>query len=107
METIRWLPHSNINFIIGIDGTLLSLAVSTMSSILIRILVGWSSIEGFKKEYIIAFSIGESFTIAVSRMPDTSLLHVFFESVLIFMSCGAELLIFAGIRPSADRSLVQ
>ena len=107
METIRWLPHSNINFIIGIDGTLPSLAVSTMSSILIRILVGWSSIEGFKKEYIIAFSIGESFTIAVFRMPDTSLLHVFFESVLIFMSCGAELLIFAGIRPSADRSLVQ
>ncbi|KAH6555514.1 hypothetical protein KP509_1Z247700 [Ceratopteris richardii] len=64
-----------------IDGTFPSLAVLTMSSILIRILVGWSSIEGFKKEYIIAFSIGESFTIAVFCMPDTSLLHVFFESV--------------------------
>ncbi|KAH6554764.1 hypothetical protein KP509_1Z308300 [Ceratopteris richardii] len=61
-----------------IDGTFPSLAVLTMSSILIRILVGWSSIEGFKKEYIIAFSIGESFTIAVFCMPDTSLLHPFY-----------------------------
>lgn len=78
-----------------------------MSSILIRILVGWSSIEGFKKEYIIAFSIGESFMIAVSRMPDISLPYVFPESVSIPMLCGAEPLIFAGIKPSAGRSLVQ
>ncbi len=56
-----------------------------MSSVSICILVGWSSIESFKKEYIIAFSIGESFTIAVSRMLDILLFYVFFESVLIFM----------------------
>nr|UQV94739.1 NADH dehydrogenase subunit 4 [Haplopteris ensiformis] len=85
VETIRWLPHSNINFIIGIDGISLFLVVLTTFLIPICILVGWSSIEGFKREYIIAFLIGESFMIAVFCMLDILLFYVFFESVLIPM----------------------
>uniref|UniRef100_A0A0R0C7N6 NADH-ubiquinone oxidoreductase chain 4 n=1 Tax=Glycine max TaxID=3847 RepID=A0A0R0C7N6_SOYBN len=72
VETIRWLPYSNINFYIG-----------------------WSSIKGYKKEYMIAFLICESFMIAVFRMPDLLSSYVFSESVLIPMLCGVEHLIFA------------
>jgi NADH-ubiquinone oxidoreductase chain 4 len=95
VETIRWLPYSNINFYIGIDGISLFFVVLTTFLIPICILVGWSSIKSYKKEYMIAFLIRESFMIAVFCMLDLLLFYVFFESVLIPMLCGAEHLIFA------------
>nr|QPZ85260.1 NADH dehydrogenase subunit 4 [Myuroclada maximowiczii] len=85
VETIRWLPYSNINFYIGIDGISLFFVVLTTFLIPICILVGWSSIKSYKKEYMIAFLICESFMIAVFCMPDLLLFYVFFESVLIPM----------------------
>nr|YP_009040978.1 NADH dehydrogenase subunit 4 [Tetraphis pellucida]AIB08436.1 NADH dehydrogenase subunit 4 [Tetraphis pellucida] len=85
VETIRWLPYSNINFYIGIDGISLFFVVLTTFLIPICILVGWSSIKSYKKEYMIAFLIRESFMIAVSCMLDLLLFYVFFESVLIPM----------------------
>nr|YP_009277433.1 NADH dehydrogenase subunit 4 [Ophioglossum californicum]YP_010439851.1 NADH dehydrogenase subunit 4 [Ophioglossum vulgatum]AOH05903.1 NADH dehydrogenase subunit 4 [Ophioglossum californicum]UTD44897.1 NADH dehydrogenase subunit 4 [Ophioglossum vulgatum] len=83
VETRGWLPYSNIDLVIGIDGLPSFSVVSTTFLIPICILVGWSSIKSYKKEYIIAFPIGESFMIAVSRTPDTLLPYVFSESVLI------------------------
>nr|YP_003412120.1 NADH dehydrogenase subunit 4 [Phaeoceros laevis]ACT75328.1 NADH dehydrogenase subunit 4 [Phaeoceros laevis] len=85
VESIRWPPYSNINLYIGIDGIFLSSAVLTTFLIPIRISVGWSSIKSYKKEYMIAFLIRESLMIAVSRMSDFLLFHVFFESVSISM----------------------
>nr|YP_009047427.1 NADH dehydrogenase subunit 4 [Ulota hutchinsiae]YP_009047626.1 NADH dehydrogenase subunit 4 [Orthotrichum stellatum]YP_009115192.1 NADH dehydrogenase subunit 4 [Lewinskya speciosa]YP_009231584.1 NADH dehydrogenase subunit 4 [Orthotrichum macrocephalum]YP_009231624.1 NADH dehydrogenase subunit 4 [Orthotrichum diaphanum]YP_009307234.1 NADH dehydrogenase subunit 4 [Orthotrichum bicolor]YP_009307274.1 NADH dehydrogenase subunit 4 [Orthotrichum callistomum]YP_009307314.1 NADH dehydrogenase sub len=85
VETIRWLPYSNINFYIGIDGISLFFVVLTTFLIPICILVGWSSIKSYKKEYMIAFLICESFMIAVFCMADLLLFYVFFESVLIPM----------------------
>lgn len=85
VETIRWLPYSNINFYIGIDGISLFFVVLTTFLIPICILVGWSSIKSYKKEYMIAFLICESFMIAVFSMLDLLLFYVFFESVLIPM----------------------
>lgn len=85
VETIRWLPYSNINFYIGIDGISLFFVVLTTFLIPICILVGWSSIKSYKKEYMIAFLILESFMIAVFCMLDLLLFYVFFESVLIPM----------------------
>jgi proton-translocating NADH-quinone oxidoreductase chain M len=85
VETIRWLPYSNINFYIGIDGISLFFVVLTTFLIPICILVGWSSIQSYKKEYMIAFLICESFMIAVFCMLDLLLFYVFFESVLIPM----------------------
>lgn len=101
VQTIRWLPDSNINFSIGIDGISPFSVVLTTFLIPIRISVGWSSIKNYKKEYTIAFPIRESIMIAVFRMLDLLLPHVFPESVLIPMLCGAEHQIFAGIKPSA------
>nr|YP_009277454.1 NADH dehydrogenase subunit 4 [Psilotum nudum]AOH05924.1 NADH dehydrogenase subunit 4 [Psilotum nudum] len=85
VETLRWLPYSNINSVIGIDGLPSFSVVPTTFLIPIRIPVGWSSIESYKKEYIIAFPISESFMIAVFRMLDILLPHVFLESVSIPM----------------------
>nr|YP_009170595.1 NADH dehydrogenase subunit 4 [Chionoloma tenuirostre]ALF06909.1 NADH dehydrogenase subunit 4 [Chionoloma tenuirostre] len=85
VETIRWLPYSNINFYIGIDGISSFFVVLTTFLIPICILVGWSSIKSYKKEYMIAFLICESFMIAVFCMLDLLLFYVFFESVLIPM----------------------
>nr|YP_009531811.1 NADH dehydrogenase subunit 4 [Leiosporoceros dussii]AXZ70965.1 NADH dehydrogenase subunit 4 [Leiosporoceros dussii] len=85
VESIQWLPYSNINFYIGIDGISLFFVVLTTFLIPICILVGWSSIKSYKKEYMIAFLICESLMIAVSCMLDLLLFYVFFESVLIPM----------------------
>uniref|UniRef100_UPI0031F424D8 NADH dehydrogenase subunit 4L n=1 Tax=Zygnema cf. cylindricum TaxID=3142258 RepID=UPI0031F424D8 len=85
VETIHWLPYSNINFYIGLDGISLLFVILTTFLVPICILVGWSNIKNYKKEYIIAFLILESFMIAVFCMLDLLLFYVFFESVLIPM----------------------
>nr|WRK84383.1 Nad4 [Phylloglossum drummondii] len=85
VQTIRWLPDSNINFSIGIDGISPFFVVLTTFLIPICISVGWSSIKNYKKEYTIAFPIRESIMIAVFRMLDLLLSYVFPESVLIPM----------------------
>jgi proton-translocating NADH-quinone oxidoreductase chain M len=85
VETIRWLPYSIMNFYLGIVGISLFFVVLTTFLIPICILVGWSSIKSYKKEYMIAFLICESFMIAVFCMLDLLLFYVFFESVLIPM----------------------
>nr|YP_009047467.1 NADH dehydrogenase subunit 4 [Buxbaumia aphylla]AGN74258.1 NADH dehydrogenase subunit 4 [Buxbaumia aphylla]AHG58862.1 NADH dehydrogenase subunit 4 [Buxbaumia aphylla] len=99
VETIRWLPYSNINFYIGIDGISLFFVVLTTFLIPICILVGWSSIKSYKKEYMIAFLICESFMIAVFCMLDLLLFYVFFESVLIPM------FIIIGVWGSRERKI--
>jgi NADH-ubiquinone oxidoreductase chain 4 len=85
LETIQWLPYSNINFVLGLDGISLFFVILTTFLVPICILVGWSNIKNYKKEYIIAFLILESFMIAVFCMLDLLLFYVFFESVLIPM----------------------
>jgi NADH:ubiquinone oxidoreductase subunit 4 (subunit M) len=79
----------------GIDGISLFFVVLTTFLIPICIFVGWSNIKSYKKEYMIAFLICESFMIVVFCMLDLLLFYVFFESDLIPILCGAEHLIFA------------
>lgn len=85
VETINWLPNSNIQLYMGLDGISLLFVILTTFLVPICILVGWSSIKNYKKEYIIAFLVLESFMIAVFCMLDLLLFYVFFESVLIPM----------------------
>ncbi|GJP40424.1 hypothetical protein CLOM_g100, partial [Closterium sp. NIES-68] len=85
VETIQWLPYSNINFVLGLDGISLFFVILTTFLVPICLLVGWSSIQKSKKEYIIAFLVLESLMIAVFCMLDLLLFYVFFESVLIPM----------------------
>lgn len=107
VESLRWLPYENIHFDLGIDGISLFFVILTTFLIPICILVGWSGMRSYGKEYIIAFLICEFLMIAVFCMLDLLLFYVFFESVLIPMLCGAEHLLFAGIKLFLCRGLVQ
>ncbi|KAI9074375.1 hypothetical protein K1719_043669 [Acacia pycnantha] len=73
----------------------------------IRLIVGWSGMRSYGKEYITASLIREFLMIAVFCMLDLLLFYVLPESVLIPMLCGAEHLIFAGIKLFLCRGLVQ
>nr|AKJ25721.1 NADH dehydrogenase subunit 4 [Geranium robertianum] len=85
VESFRWLPYENIHFSLGLDGISLFFVILTTFLIPICILVGWSGMRNFGKEYIIAFLICEFLMIAVFCMLDLLLFYVFFESVLIPM----------------------
>jgi NADH-ubiquinone oxidoreductase chain 4 len=85
VEIIHWTKGSNIHFVLGLDGISLFFVILTTFLVPICILVGWSGIKNYKKEYIIAFLVLESFMIAVFCMLDLLLFYVFFESVLIPM----------------------
>ncbi|KAJ0755406.1 putative NADH:ubiquinone reductase (H(+)-translocating) [Helianthus annuus] len=107
VESLRWLPYENIHFYLGIDGISLLFVILTTFLIPICILVGWSGMRSYGKEYIKASLIREFLMIAVFRMLDPLLFYVLPESVLIPMLCGAEHLIFSGIKLFLCRGLVQ
>ncbi|KAF3452217.1 hypothetical protein FNV43_RR08315 [Rhamnella rubrinervis] len=71
----------------------------------IRLIVGWSGMRSYGKEYITASLIREFLMLAVFRMLDPLLFYVLPESVLIPMLCGAEHLLFAGIKLFLCRGL--
>nr|YP_010930481.1 NADH dehydrogenase subunit 4 [Rheum palmatum]WKL06580.1 NADH dehydrogenase subunit 4 [Rheum palmatum] len=85
VESLRWLPYENINFYLGIDGISLFFVILTTFLIPICILVGWSGMRSYGKEYITASLIREFLMIAVFCMLDPLLFYVFPESVPIPM----------------------
>nr|YP_010943891.1 NADH dehydrogenase subunit 4 [Blumea megacephala]YP_010943954.1 NADH dehydrogenase subunit 4 [Carpesium leptophyllum]YP_010943990.1 NADH dehydrogenase subunit 4 [Duhaldea cappa]WLW15529.1 NADH dehydrogenase subunit 4 [Blumea megacephala]WLW15590.1 NADH dehydrogenase subunit 4 [Carpesium leptophyllum]WLW15629.1 NADH dehydrogenase subunit 4 [Duhaldea cappa] len=85
VESLRWLPYENIHFYLGIDGISLFFVILTTFLIPICILVGWSGMRSYGKEYITASLICEFLMIAVFRMLDPLLFYVLPESVLIPM----------------------
>ncbi len=99
VESISWLPGSNMNFCLGIDGISLLFLILTTFLVPVCLLVGWSSIESYVKEYCLAFLMLESFMIAVFCMLDLLLFYVFFESVLLPM------FIIIGVWGSRERKI--
>nr|YP_009676247.1 NADH dehydrogenase subunit 4 [Camellia sinensis]YP_010520483.1 NADH dehydrogenase subunit 4 [Camellia nitidissima]QDS78270.2 NADH dehydrogenase subunit 4 [Camellia sinensis var. assamica]WEV89045.1 NADH dehydrogenase subunit 4 [Argania spinosa]WVH37854.1 NADH dehydrogenase subunit 4 [Camellia sinensis var. sinensis]QDE13166.1 NADH dehydrogenase subunit 4 [Camellia sinensis]UXP75773.1 NADH dehydrogenase subunit 4 [Camellia nitidissima] len=85
VESLRWLPYENIHFYLGIDGISLFFVILTTFLIPICILVGWSGMRSYGKEYITASLIREFLMIAVFRMLDPLLFYVLPESVPIPM----------------------
>nr|YP_010944374.1 NADH dehydrogenase subunit 4 [Lavandula angustifolia]WLW42260.1 NADH dehydrogenase subunit 4 [Lavandula angustifolia] len=85
VESLRWLPYENINFYLGIDGISLFCVILTTFLIPICILVGWSGMRSYGKEYITASLIREFLMIAVFCMLDPLLFYVLPESVPIPM----------------------
>nr|AMC32981.1 NADH dehydrogenase subunit 4 [Silene antirrhina] len=85
VESLRWLPYENINFYLGIDGISLFFVILTTFLIPICILVGWSGMRSYGKEYITASLICEFLMIVVFCMLDLLLFYVLSESVLIPM----------------------
>ena len=88
-----------LNFILGIDGISLFFVILTTFLIPVCLLVGWTSIEIYVKEYVISFLIMESLMIAVFSVLDLLLFYIFFESVLIPM------FIIIGVWGSRERKI--
>ncbi len=107
VESLGWLPYENIHLTLGLDGISLFFVILTTFLIPICILVGWSAMRSYGKEYITASLILEFLMIAVFCMLDPLLFYVLPESVPIPMLCGAEHLLFAGIKLFLCRGLVQ
>nr|QXP99891.1 NADH dehydrogenase subunit 4 [Fallopia aubertii] len=99
VESLRWLPYENIHFYLGIDGISLFFVILTTFLIPICILVGWSGMRSYGKEYITASLIREFLMIAVFCMLDPLLFYVFPESVPIPM------LIIIGVWGSRQRKI--
>jgi len=85
IDTILWIPHFNLNFVVGIDGISLFLVVLTTFLILLCILASWDGITANIKEYYIAFLFLNVLLISVFCVLDLLLFYVLFESVLIPM----------------------
>ncbi|KAK6117451.1 hypothetical protein DH2020_048811 [Rehmannia glutinosa] len=85
VESLRWLPYENINLDLGIDGISLFCVILTTFLIPICILVGWSGMRSYGKEYITASLIREFLMIVVFCILDPVLFYVFPESVPIPM----------------------
>jgi proton-translocating NADH-quinone oxidoreductase chain M len=85
VNEILWIPSSNINFIIGVDGISLFFILLTTLIMPLCILACWGSIQNKVKEFMIAFLVMETMLIAVFCVLDLLLFYVFFESVLIPM----------------------
>ena len=70
---------------LGIDGISLFFVILSALLIPICILTGWSSIQIYLREYLIALLILETCMMAVFCLLDVLLFYIFFESVLIPM----------------------
>ena len=93
------LSFSTLNFVFGIDGISLFFIILTTFLIPVCILVSWTSITLYVKEYCIAFLVLESLMIAVFSVLDLLLFYIFFESVLIPM------FIIIGVWGSRERKI--
>jgi proton-translocating NADH-quinone oxidoreductase chain M len=85
VENFSWLAGQNISVSLGIDGVSLFFVVLTGFLVPICLLVGWTSVQDYVKEYCIAFLVLETFMLAVFCILDILLFYVFFESVLLPM----------------------
>nr|YP_001315113.1 NADH dehydrogenase subunit 4 [Chlorokybus atmophyticus]ABO15103.1 NADH dehydrogenase subunit 4 [Chlorokybus atmophyticus] len=85
VNNVNWLPFSNINFYIGVDGISIFFIILTTFLIPVCILVGWSTVKNYLKQYLIAFLVLETLMIFVFCTLDLLLFYLFFESVLIPM----------------------
>jgi proton-translocating NADH-quinone oxidoreductase chain M len=90
---------STFHLTFGVDGISLFFIILTTFLIPVCILVSWTSITVYVKEYCIAFLVLESLLIAVFTILDLLLFYVFFESVLIPM------FIIIGVWGSRERKI--
>ena len=85
VEEFLWIPSSNINFFIGVDGISLFFVILTTLLVPLCILASLYSVKIYLKEYMIAFLVMESLLLIVFSILDLVLFYIFFESVLIPM----------------------
>ena len=80
-----WMPYGNLYFTLGIDGISLFFIILSTLLVPICIILGWSSITMYIREYMVALLILDAMMIAVFSTLDLLLFYVCFEAVLIPM----------------------
>lgn len=94
-----FFSFSALNLALGIDGISLFFVILTTFLTPVCILVSWSNITTYIKEYCIAFLVLEVFMLGVFSVVDLLLFYIFFESVLIPM------FIIIGVWGSRERKI--
>jgi proton-translocating NADH-quinone oxidoreductase chain M len=85
VQEFAWFGFSNHTFCLAIDGISLYLVILTTFLTPVCLLISWSSVSSFVKEYTICFLALESLLIFVFTILDLLLFYVLFEAVLIPM----------------------
>ena len=80
-----WIPSSNMNLLLGVDGISLFFLILTTLLTPLCILASWQSVKMHLKEYLLAFLLMESLLLFVFSLLDLLLFYVFFEAILIPM----------------------
>nr|QWK44927.1 NADH dehydrogenase subunit 4 [Pseudochorda nagaii] len=80
-----WLPLSNINLILGVDGISLFFILLTTLIFPLCLLASWSFDKGKVKTYLISFLSMELVLLLVFTNLDLLFFYIFFETVLIPM----------------------
>jgi NADH-quinone oxidoreductase subunit M len=85
VEELRWIPHFNINYHLGIDGiSVLFILLNSFFTPLV-VLAGWKVIEKRVAQYMAAFLIMSGIVNGVFASLDAMLFYVFWEAMLIPM----------------------
>jgi len=80
-----WIPSSNLNLSLGVDGISIFLVILTTLLIPLCLLASWDSVKTAYKEYVIAFLIMEALLVLCFSVRDLLQFYICFESVLIPM----------------------
>jgi proton-translocating NADH-quinone oxidoreductase chain M len=99
VSELSWMPLTNLNFSLGVDGISLFFILLTTLLCPLCLLTSWNSIVKRQKEYFISFLVMESLLILVFSVKDLLLFYIFFESVLIPM------FIIIGVWGSRERKI--
>jgi NADH-quinone oxidoreductase subunit M len=85
IEELRWIPHFNIYYHLGIDGiSVLFILLNSFFTPLV-VLAGWKVIEKRVAQYLAAFLIMSGIVNGVFAALDAMLFYVFWEAMLIPM----------------------
>lgn len=85
VERFTWDELSSFKFGIGVDGLSLLLILLTTFLFPICVIIAWSAVKTYTKEYFIALLLLESFLIAVFTLLDLILFYIAFEATLLPM----------------------
>lgn len=82
-EYYTWVP--SFQYALGIDGLSLYLIILTTFLFPVCVLIAWSAVKTYTKEYFVALLLLESFLIAVFTLLDLFLFYIAFEATLLPM----------------------
>jgi proton-translocating NADH-quinone oxidoreductase chain M len=85
VEFVSWIPFSNNNFFLGVDGISLFFVILSTFLVWICILNSWDNVKKYVKNYLVCFLLIDSFLIIVFSSLDLMIFYIFFESILIPM----------------------